>query len=132
MRACVCVVVCVSVSVCVSPALAHCHSQGVHHRDIKPENIFVGDGFGLKLGDFGLSYITPDASLLLRSKCGSEGYMAPEVVARLPYQGGPADVVSSVCVCVCVCVCECVDVCAYMCACCMCFVYVLCESVWVV
>ena len=33
--------------------------------------------------------------MLLRTECGTRGYMAPEVVARRPYEGAPVDVWSA-------------------------------------
>lgn len=55
------------------------HEKGIAHRDIKPENILLTDNYTLKLTDFGFS--TPlagkDKSGILRTKLGTEGYMAP-------------------------------------------------------
>ncbi|CAE7682626.1 CIPK11 [Symbiodinium sp. KB8] len=52
-----------------------------------------------KVADFGLAAVTEDESgapSLLRTRCGTKGYMAPEVLARNSgYQGGPADVWSA-------------------------------------
>lgn len=80
-------------------ALNHCHSKGVYHRDLKPENLLLNDAFELKVADFGLAAVTEDESgapSLLRTRCGTKGYMAPEVLARNSgYQGGPADVWSA-------------------------------------
>lgn len=56
------------------------HSQKIIHRDIKPHNILVSSDHHCKLIDFGLSLDT--AHPLEKSsfrKCGTVGYMAPEV-----------------------------------------------------
>lgn len=80
-------------------ALQYCHSKGVYHRDLKPENLLINDNYDLKVADFGLAAVTEDAHgivSVLKTKCGTKGYMAPEVLERnAGYHGGPADVWSS-------------------------------------
>jgi 5'-AMP-activated protein kinase catalytic alpha subunit len=69
--------------------------QGIYHRDLKPENVLLSATGEVKLSDFGLGAL-PDANLredgLLRTTCGTPNYMAPEVLARRGYAGGPADI----------------------------------------
>ncbi|CAG9461857.1 unnamed protein product [Pedinophyceae sp. YPF-701] len=75
-------------------AVGFCHSQGVYHRDLKPENVLLGRNLEVKLTDFGLSSL-PDSQRrtpLLTTLCGTPNYAAPEVLARQPYHGAPADV----------------------------------------
>ncbi len=70
------------------------HAQGVHHRDLKPENVLLSSDGQVKLSDFGLGAL-PDSVRedgLLRTTCGTPNYVAPEVLAKRGYQGGPADV----------------------------------------
>ena len=55
------------------------HSHGVVHRDIKPENILLGDDSEYpiaKIADFSLAEYT---SKKLNVRCGTPGYMAPEM-----------------------------------------------------
>ncbi len=52
------------------------------HRDIKPENLLISelreDFVNIKLSDFGWC-CAHDDPVALTSKCGTVGYMAPEV-----------------------------------------------------
>ncbi|CAM9201740.1 unnamed protein product [Phaeothamnion confervicola] len=76
-------------------ALELCHRHGIAHRDIKPENLLLDETFVLKLADFGLSNIMEDAASACLTECGTRSYMAPEVLARQPYDGFKADLWSA-------------------------------------
>lgn len=63
------------------------HSRGVVHRDLKPQNILCcseQDITQVKIGDFGLSKIL-SADSLLKTRCGSPHYLAPEVLTCPSY-----------------------------------------------
>lgn len=74
--------------------LEYCHDQGVYHRDLKPENVLLTTTGDAKLSDFGLGALQvhsrPDG--LFQTTCGTPNYVAPEVLRRKGYEGGPADV----------------------------------------
>ncbi|KAI3436682.1 hypothetical protein D9Q98_006098 [Chlorella vulgaris] len=75
-------------------AVGHCHDQGVYHRDLKPENVLLCSDGTVKLSDFGLGALPSSTGVdqLLRTTCGTPNYVAPEVLAKRGYKGGPADV----------------------------------------
>jgi serine/threonine-protein kinase len=79
--------------------LAGLHAAGGLHRDIKPENMLqarapVAPGWKVKLADFGLAgFPHPVTGKMTRSAGGTEGYIAPEVLAGAEFHS-PADVYS--------------------------------------
>jgi len=61
-------------------AMAYIASKGIMHRDLKPENILIDKEGNAKIVDLGLAtYI--DTPEYIFKRCGSPGYMAPEVFA---------------------------------------------------
>eukprot|EP00397_Hematodinium_sp_SG-2012_P003989 GEMP01003999.1.p1 GENE.GEMP01003999.1~~GEMP01003999.1.p1 ORF type:complete len:941 (+),score=172.03 GEMP01003999.1:22-2823(+) len=66
----------------VLQAISFCHRNHVAHRDIKMENIVYskkGSDAIIRLGDFGMTgFVGPDG--LLKRKCGTPGYVAPEIL----------------------------------------------------
>jgi serine/threonine protein kinase len=70
-------------------ALSYCHKHEVVHRDIKLTNILAyrssdGNGLRVRLSDFGLAANTWDSEEMTR-RCGSPGYIAPEVLKKYNY-----------------------------------------------
>ena len=79
-------------------AMRHCKKAGISHRDLKPENLLVDKSFALKVADLGLSSSAVDSEGKIKelyTKVGTPGYMAPEVLAGLPYDGFKADIWSA-------------------------------------
>jgi serine/threonine protein kinase len=72
--------------------LCHIHKHGYVHRDIKPENVLLVDGVA-KIADLGLCCHTSNEQEMKR-RCGTAGYIAPEVILGLEY-GSTADCFSS-------------------------------------
>jgi len=78
-----------------------CYQRGVTHRDLKPENILVGNGYKLKLADFGFSTFLnkykhdPNKVGKLSTQVGTESYMAPEIHLGLDYNGATVDLFSA-------------------------------------
>lgn len=75
-----------SVMMEVLQGLVHMHVSGIVHRDVKPENVLLSrkcNGIA-KLTDFGISARLCD-SVAMKKRCGSPGYVAPEVCQRREY-----------------------------------------------
>lgn len=64
--------------------LAHIHSHNIVHRDIKAENILLKSDECAVVADFGLATWVNDEVQMAR-RCGSPGYVAPEVCLGTPY-----------------------------------------------
>jgi len=56
------------------------HSSNVIHRDLKLGNLFLGQGLGLKIGDFGLACKLSNIDEKRTTICGTPNYIAPEVI----------------------------------------------------
>lgn len=64
----------------VVKTLALAHEAGIVHRDLKPANVFLLEGGGVKLLDFGLARVRSAAPLTAAGTVmGSPSYIAPEV-----------------------------------------------------
>eukprot|EP00928_Gymnodinium_smaydae_P067403 TRINITY_DN5036_c0_g3_i1.p1 TRINITY_DN5036_c0_g3~~TRINITY_DN5036_c0_g3_i1.p1 ORF type:complete len:442 (+),score=41.81 TRINITY_DN5036_c0_g3_i1:19-1344(+) len=74
----------------VLSALQHIHKLRIVHRDIKPDNIAVGWDGAARVMDFGISAWMFD-DIEMHRKCGSPGYMAPEIIDQRMY-GPPVDI----------------------------------------
>jgi serine/threonine protein kinase len=68
------------------------HDKGIAHRDLKPENILLTKTCVPKIGDFGLIKKTSSLHLeRLQTKCGTMGFMAPEICSKAFYNGDKTD-----------------------------------------
>ena len=73
--------------------MEHIHSKGIAHRDLKPENLLLAENNILKIIDFGLSHeYWGEEDELLKTKCGSPSYAAPEIICCPFYDGFKVDI----------------------------------------
>ncbi|KAL8439819.1 hypothetical protein Efla_004345 [Eimeria flavescens] len=76
-------------------ALQAMHMKGIVHRDLKTENLIIehpSNPASIKIIDFGLAATVGSQEMKMR--CGSPGYVAPEILQDMPY-GPKVDVFSS-------------------------------------
>jgi serine/threonine-protein kinase len=67
----------------VMDALAAVHAAGIVHRDLKPPNIYVLEGGGVKLLDFGFAKLRGYTADAAQNVVGTPSYMAPEAALGL-------------------------------------------------
>jgi serine/threonine protein kinase len=69
-------------------ALKYMHENDVVHRDLKPENLILAqkdNDSDLRIADFGLASFIK-AGEMLKLRCGSPGYVAPELLDDVGYE----------------------------------------------
>ena len=75
-------------------AMEYMDTLGIAHRDLKPENILINEKYEIKLVDFGLGsiYKINNNNKLLKTRCGSPFYCAPEMILGKKYCGNLSDI----------------------------------------
>jgi len=74
-------------------ALEYLHDKSIVHRDLKPENILLKDNSPdapIKIADFGLARLISKKEMM-KTACGTPGYVAPEVLQNKGYDSGAVD-----------------------------------------
>ncbi|CAM9715506.1 unnamed protein product [Chrysoparadoxa australica] len=69
-------------------ALAYTHARNIIHRDIKPENLLLPKSENdtqVKIADWGLAKKVQPPEFMARELVGSPGYVAPEIITKMPY-----------------------------------------------
>mmetsp|Transcript_34305 Transcript_34305/g.94521 ORF Transcript_34305/g.94521 Transcript_34305/m.94521 type:complete len:313 (+) Transcript_34305:129-1067(+) len=81
----------------LSAAIHYMHKRKVLHRDLKPENILLSNrepNAPIKVADFGLARVVSNKDMM-KTACGTPGYVAPEVLQNKGYTGGAIDMWST-------------------------------------
>lgn len=74
-------------------ALKYIHDKNIVHRDLKPENILMASkapDASIKIADFGLARLMKGTEMM-KTACGTPGYVAPEVLQNKGYSSGAVD-----------------------------------------
>jgi len=78
----------IGVTIKLLDAIKYLHDRGIAHRDLKPENMLMttkGADAECKITDFGLSKFFDQQSAVMKTPCGTPGYIAPEVLLMKGY-----------------------------------------------
>jgi len=76
----------ISFALDVASAMAFLHSRHIIHRDLKSKNLLLTENLKVKLCDFGFARSIKDRRQMKHmTLCGTEEYMAPEVIFGMDY-----------------------------------------------
>ena len=74
--------------------LKYIHKKKIIHRDIKLDNILIDLTNTIKICDFGVSRKIEKGTLIYE-RCGTPAYIAPEIYAKIGYEGFQCDIWSA-------------------------------------
>lgn len=72
--------------------LQYIHEKNILHRDVKLDNILLDKDFKVRICDFGVSRTMPKTNQMIKERCGTPAYIAPEIIKNQGYSGFHADV----------------------------------------
>ncbi|KAJ3052938.1 hypothetical protein HK097_005386 [Rhizophlyctis rosea] len=77
----------VSFAIDIARALVYLHAKKFIHRDMKADNLLLTENLRIKICDFGFSreQVGTPTELKKLSFCGTDAYMAPEIMFALPF-----------------------------------------------
>jgi len=75
----------IQIAIDIASGMAFLHSKNVIHRDLKSKNILVEDNWRVKVCDFGFARSVNTNRRQLMTVCGTNDWMAPEVMLGHPY-----------------------------------------------
>ncbi|VDM40559.1 unnamed protein product [Toxocara canis] len=67
----------------IAAAMFYLHNCHIAHRDLKPENVLLDESLSVRICDFGLCREL-NKTIDTISFCGTDEYMAPEIISRQP------------------------------------------------
>jgi len=74
--------------------LKYIHKKKIIHRDIKLDNILIDLSNTIKICDFGVSRKIEKGNIIYE-RCGTPAYIAPEIYAKIGYEGFKCDIWSA-------------------------------------
>eukprot|EP01088_Endostelium_zonatum_P016068 TRINITY_DN4193_c0_g1_i3.p1 TRINITY_DN4193_c0_g1~~TRINITY_DN4193_c0_g1_i3.p1 ORF type:complete len:473 (-),score=188.30 TRINITY_DN4193_c0_g1_i3:89-1507(-) len=66
-------------------AMVYLHNRDIMHRDLKAKNFLVNDQWKVRLCDFGFARIQRESGARPMTLCGTEDWMAPEIICGEAY-----------------------------------------------
>ncbi|KIK52134.1 hypothetical protein GYMLUDRAFT_371404 [Collybiopsis luxurians FD-317 M1] len=82
----------------LASAIQFLHDNHIAHLDIKPDNLALTSDWVLQVLDFGMSVFVTNEDQMVYGRCGTEGFMAPEIQSEGVFSPIRADRFSTGCV----------------------------------